>query len=52
VRFAALNERAKIRDGYRPCDVTINMFTQLACLPFEQPPSSIGSVSRQWWTNL
>jgi hypothetical protein len=30
VRFAALNERAKIHDQYRPCDMTINIVKHLA----------------------
>jgi hypothetical protein len=33
VRFAAVNERAEIRDGYRPCDMTINIVTHPARLP-------------------
>jgi hypothetical protein len=32
VRFAAVNERAEIRDEYRPCDMTINIVTYL-CAP-------------------
>ena len=35
MRFAALDERAEIRDEYRPCDMTINIVTHLARLPGE-----------------
>jgi hypothetical protein len=33
VRFAALNKRAKIRNEYRPRDMTINVVMHLARLP-------------------
>jgi hypothetical protein len=52
VRFAALNERAEIRDEDRPCDVTINIVTHLARLPGQQAPPSVGNLSRGWWMNL
>ena len=52
MRFAALNERAEIRDQDRRCDMTINIVTHLARLPGQQAPSSVGTVSRCWWMNL
>jgi hypothetical protein len=52
VRFAALNERAKIRDKDRPCDMTINIVTHLARLPGQQTPPSVGDHSRRRWINL
>ena len=46
IRLAALNERAKIRYEYRPCDMTIDIGTHLARLPRQQAPASIGNLSR------
>jgi hypothetical protein len=52
VRFAALNERAEIRDEDRPCDVTINIVTHLARLPGQQAPPSVGNLSSSWRIKL
>jgi hypothetical protein len=52
VRFAALNERAEIRDEYRPCDMTINEVTHLARLPGQQALASARNLSRGWRMNL
>ena len=52
MRFAALNERAEIRDEYRPCDMSIDIVTHLARLPGQQAPPSVGMLSRSWRINL
>ena len=52
MRFAALNERAKIRDEDRPCDMTINIVTHLARLPGQQASPSVGNPSRSWRLDL
>jgi len=44
VRLAAPNECAQIRDGYRTCNMTIDMVTHPARLPGKQSPSSIWSL--------
>jgi len=48
VRLAALNKRAKIRNEYRPGDMTINVVMYLVRLPGEQAPT----LSRLPWINL
>ena len=52
MRLTALNERAEIRDEYRPCDVTINIVAHLARLPGQQAAPSVGYLSRSWRINL
>ena len=41
MRFAELHKRAKIRDKYWTCDMTINMRTHLPRLPGAQSPPSV-----------
>jgi len=52
MRFAALNQRAQIRDENRPCDMTINVVTYLARLPSQQAPSLFANLSRGRRINL
>jgi hypothetical protein len=52
MRFAELHKRAKIRDKYRACDMTINIGTHFACLPGAQAPSSVWSRLRDFGINL
>jgi len=41
VRWAALNQRAEIRDKDGPCDMTIDIVTHLARLPGQQALSCV-----------
>jgi hypothetical protein len=43
MRFAELHKRAKIRDKYWPCDITINIGTHFARLPAAQAAPFIWS---------
>jgi hypothetical protein len=52
MRFAELYKRAKIRDQYRTCDMTINVGTHFARLPGAQAPSSVWSRLRDFGINL
>ncbi len=52
VRWAALNERADIRDENRLCDMTIDIVTHLARLPGQQALSSVWRLLRGWGIDL
>jgi hypothetical protein len=52
VRFAALNERAEMRDENRLCDMTIDIVTHFAPLPGQQAATSVGCLSRSCRINL
>ena len=52
MRFAELYKRAKIRDQYGTCDMTINIGAHFARLPGAQAPSSVWSRLRDFGINL
>jgi hypothetical protein len=52
MRFAELHKRAKIRDKYWTCDLTINICTHFACLPGAQAPSYVWSRWHDFGINL
>ena len=52
MRWAALNERAEIRDENRLCDMTIDIVTHLARLPGQPGLSSVWRLLRGWGIDL
>jgi len=52
VRFAAIDECAKIGDEHRSGDMTIDIVTYLVRLPGEQSLTAIWSLLRGWWIDL
>jgi hypothetical protein len=52
MRFAAVDERAEIRNEHRPRDMSINISKDLARLPGQQLPLAVGNLWRSLWMGL